>query len=94
MTMKMTMQTQINMIMKAIFAKYDSDNNGYLDENEVKSLLTDAFAGRNGSIDSNGKMMVDQFYKRVDVDGDGKISKDEIEIIIRRLLECRFEKSS
>jgi len=34
--MKMTLQSQINMIMKAIFAKYDSDNNGYLDENEVK----------------------------------------------------------
>lgn len=31
MTMKLTLQAQVNMIMKAIFAKYDSDNNGYLD---------------------------------------------------------------
>lgn len=31
MALKMTVQTQINMIMKAIFAKYDSDSNGYLD---------------------------------------------------------------
>lgn len=29
--MKMTLQSQINMIMKAIFAKYDADNSGYLD---------------------------------------------------------------
>jgi Ca2+-binding EF-hand superfamily protein len=76
MAMKMTLQSQINMIMKAIFAKYDSDNNGYLDEDEVKSLLTDAFSGEDGDKDVNGKSMVDQFYKKVDVDGDGKISKD------------------
>jgi hypothetical protein len=76
MAMKMTLQSQINMIMKAIFAKYDSDNNGYLDEDEVKSLLTDAFSGEDGDKDGNGKSMVDQFYKKVDVDGDGKISKD------------------
>ena len=32
MALKMNLQTQISMIMKAIFAKYDSDNNGYLDQ--------------------------------------------------------------
>ena len=31
MTIRLSKQSQINMIMKAIFAKYDSDNNGYLD---------------------------------------------------------------
>lgn len=76
--MKITLQSQINMIMKAIFAKYDSDNNGYLDEREVKSLLTDAFAGRDGTVDPSSKTMIDMFYKRVDVNGDGKISKEEI----------------
>lgn len=32
----MTVQMQISMIMQAIFTRYDIDNNGYLDENEVK----------------------------------------------------------
>lgn len=63
------------MIMKAIFVKYDSYNNGYLDEDEVRSLLTDAFASNKGTINDSGKKMIDQFYKKVDVDGDGKISK-------------------
>ena len=76
MALKMTLQTQTSLIVKAIFAKYDSDNNGYLDEDEVRSLLTDAFAGNKGVINSSEKKMIDQFYKKVDVDGDGKISKE------------------
>jgi len=36
MTLKMTVQKQISMIMQAIFSRYDTDSNGYLDENEVK----------------------------------------------------------
>lgn len=76
MALKITLQTQISMIMKAIFVKYDSDNSGFLDENEVCSLLTETFAGNKGTINNSGKKMIDQFYKKVDVDGDGKISKE------------------
>ena len=32
MSLKMSFQIQVKMIMKAIFAKYDADRNGYLDE--------------------------------------------------------------
>jgi len=31
MSLKMNFETQVKIIMKAIFDKYDADNNGYLD---------------------------------------------------------------
>ncbi len=57
--------------MNAIFSKYDSDHNGYLDEKEVKSLLADTFYDQG----PEGKKSIDQFYKKVDSNQDGKISK-------------------
>jgi hypothetical protein len=32
MSLKMSLNSQIKVIMKAIFAKYDADNSGFLDE--------------------------------------------------------------
>lgn len=72
MTLKLTVQSQINMIMKAIFAKFDSDCNGYLDQAEVKQLLNDAFSDHT----EQRALAVEQFYKKIDINGDGKLSRE------------------
>ena len=47
------------MITDAIFKKYDSDNNGELDESEVKQLLSDICSLTNTNNDS---AFIQRFY--------------------------------
>lgn len=41
--MKISRRSQVHIITEAIFTQYDSNKNGFLDENEVKSFISDAF---------------------------------------------------
>ncbi len=43
MPIRIPLQCQVDMIMSAIFTKYDTDHNGYLDEIEVQGMFLDVF---------------------------------------------------
>ena len=60
------------------FELYDADNSGYLDMNEVRSVIT-------GMLDllgadkraNNASQLAEECCRQLDTSGDGKISKDE-----------------
>lgn len=68
---------QLRQAIDGIFDKYDSDKSGTLEQNEVFSLITDAFK----SLDRNRQVTkedVVKFIKVIDKNGDGKIAKPEL----------------
>ena len=65
---------QLRQAIDAIFNKYDVDRSGTLEENEIFSLINDAFKslGRNREVT---EQEVRQFIAAIDKNGDGKIAK-------------------
>lgn len=66
---------QLKQAIDAIFNKYDVDRSGTLEDNEIFSLINDAFKslGRNKQV---SQQQVRQFVAAIDKNGDGKIAKE------------------
>lgn len=65
-----------------LFAKYDKNNSGSLDEDETLNLLNDILKDHNQKIT---KKQLKNFMKTADKDGNGVIDKEEILNLYRRL---------
>ena len=76
---------QLRAAVDAVFGKYDSDNSGSLDSNEVYNLINDALNHMKANRQVN-QAEVSQFVSAVDKSGDGKIQKTELYEIFKRLL--------
>jgi Ca2+-binding EF-hand superfamily protein len=65
---------QLRQAIDAIFNKYDADQSGTLEDNEIFTLINDAFKslGRNKQV---SQQEVRQFIQAIDKNGDGKIAK-------------------
>lgn len=76
---------QLRQAIDAIFNKYDVDQSGTLQDNEIFNLINDAFKslGRNRNV---SKQEVLQFINAIDKNGDGKIAKPELFEILKRLI--------
>ena len=64
--------------MEYAFELYDADNSGYLDKNEVRSVIIGMLdlLGRNRQV-VNASKIAEECFRELDTSGDGKISKDE-----------------
>jgi Ca2+-binding EF-hand superfamily protein len=71
---------------RRLFEKYDTDRSGYIDPNEMKSLLEDTYRGI-GVQKTFLKDDVDAFYRMADMNQDGLISLKEYEDIVIKSLE-------
>lgn len=76
---------QLRQAIDSIFCKYDTDKSGTLEGNEIGCLINDAFKslGRNREAKNEE---VSKFLKVIDENGDGKVSKDELFDILKKLL--------
>ena len=76
---------QLRQAIDAIFNKYDVDQSGTLEDNEIFSLINDAFKslGRNKQV---SHQEVRQFIQAIDKNGDGKIAKPELFEILKKLI--------
>ncbi len=79
---------QLRDAVDAVFAQFDADKSGFLDQNEVANLINAALKHMN-----TGKQVsqqeVNQFVKAVDSSGDGKIQKPELFEIFKKVLSSQ-----
>ena len=72
----------ITHIIDATFDYYDKNKNKYLEREEVKRLLKEAFTSEDikmiGDSDLQLEESVEEFMKNLDKDNDGKLSKEEL----------------
>mmetsp|Transcript_17659 Transcript_17659/g.27765 ORF Transcript_17659/g.27765 Transcript_17659/m.27765 type:complete len:740 (+) Transcript_17659:2196-4415(+) len=69
------------------FNQLDTDGNGYLDRDELKALLDTLFKNDTGTVNNqapnspaDAELMVDDLFKALDIDQDGKINFNEFSI--------------
>lgn len=81
---------QLRDAIDKIFIKYDTDKSNTLEFNEVRSIIVDAFSNLN----NNKKVSDDdvkKFMQAVDKNGDGKITKPELFLIFKQIIENHFD---
>ena len=84
----------MNKVADTIWAKYDKDNNGKLDYEELKPMMKETFErvktdGENREdikCPSDEEMLT--AFKEYDRDGNGTIEKEEMKKYIRKMMGC------
>lgn len=76
---------QLRQIVDVVFVRYDNDNSGALDREEVKRLVADVFTqlDMHRLADPNE---IDKFINSIDKNGDGLIQKPELFDIFKEML--------
>lgn len=76
---------QLRDAVDAVFTKYDADNSGTLEANEVGNLINDALSHmkKNKTV---SPAEVQQFVAAVDKNNDGKIAKSELFEIFKKVI--------
>ena len=81
---------QLRQAIDFIFNRYDKDHNNVLDYQEVKEVVSDAFRNVN-----NAREITDEDIKKfvgaVDTDADGRISKQELLMIFKKIIDSQFK---
>lgn len=77
--------TQLQNAINDIFEQYDTDNSGYLDFQEVKRIITDAFRSMNAQRNISDAD-VKKFLGIVDKNSDGRITKEELFGIFKEII--------
>jgi len=67
-----------------VFTKYDKDSNGYLDRSELLAMLEE-IGQKVGEVPKEHE--VNAIYEDLDVNQDGKISREEFVAMVRGVLE-------
>ena len=71
--------------LKLAFRAYDKDRSGFIDREEVEELLKANFESDGITVDADMiKGQVDEFFKLVDFNGDGRVSFEEFKIAVHK----------
>ncbi len=78
-------------VVKNLFAKVDTKNQGYIDKAELQSafdqIATDAASGSSTSSTGSSTSNVDAIFKKLDGDSDGKITEQEMSSGLQKLAD-------
>ncbi len=89
-------QDLIGQIIESTFHFYDKDKSGFLEKNEVKCLLKEAFMSEEANVAADFEQKLEEsleeFIKHIDVKKDGRISKDELKSALEPYIMEIFEK--
>ena len=76
---------KIKKLTKAAFDEVDADGNGYLDRDELKTVMMNV--AQDIGVDTPSEDEVADVLKELDDNDDGQISVEEFEVLIRQVLE-------
>jgi len=86
----------IGHIIESTFQFYDRDKSGFLEKNEVKQLLKEAFISEEINLAQEFEQKIEEsleeFIKHIDGNKDGRISKDELKSALEPYIMEIFEK--
>mmetsp|Transcript_11312 Transcript_11312/g.11346 ORF Transcript_11312/g.11346 Transcript_11312/m.11346 type:complete len:82 (-) Transcript_11312:77-322(-) len=75
-------EVSIDKIIEDIWAKYDQDNNNALDKDETKEFMINFLKEKGVEKEMNDEDF-ENYFKELDKDGDGTISRDEMRIFLQ-----------
>lgn len=78
-------EIKFNEVVKAAFSSVDTDGSGFIDENELKSVMQ-SVAGDIGMPEPSSED-VKEVMRELDANSDGRISEDEFKVLIKQVLE-------
>lgn len=76
---------QLHHAIDTIYDKYDVDRSGTLEGDEVYNLINDAFKSLNRGREVS-QQEIQNFVVAIDKNGDGKISKGELFVILKQIV--------
>ena len=81
----LTDDRKLHEIAKAAFDAVDTDGSGYIEEPELKTVMSSVASDI--GMDSPSDSDVKDVFLELDANGDGKISLEEFKVLIRQVLE-------
>ena len=78
-------ERKLHEIAKSAFDAVDGDRSGFIDEPELKSVMTSV--AQDIGMDAPSDNDVRDVLRELDVNNDGKISLEEFKVLIRQVLE-------
>ena len=82
----MATDDQIRNAVIGLFKKYDRDNSGYVEGNEIYQMFNDL--GRELSFKKNySNQDIDNILKSIDRNQDGRVTKDELFLAMKKINE-------
>jgi len=71
-----------------LFTKLDTTNKGYLEKSDLQSALNQIHGSGSSSSSSNTSASVDEIFKKLDGNSDGKITRDEMSSGMKKLADA------
>jgi Ca2+-binding EF-hand superfamily protein len=78
-------ESKLNEIVKAAFESVDTDGSGYIEEAELKEVMTSV--ARDINMPEPSQEDVSKVLIELDSNRDGKVSQEEFKVLIRQVLE-------
>ena len=78
---------EIIKLARSSFVKYDSDQNGVLDKNELKHLLADK--AKEYGVEAPTTTEIDKLFEEYDFNSDNKLSEQEFIALFSVILEMK-----
>ncbi len=82
-------ESRLNEIVKAAFESVDTDGSGYIEEAELKLVMSSV--ARDIGMPQPRDSDVSDVLNELDTNRDGRISQDEFKVLIRQVLELMLK---
>jgi len=82
-------EAKLNEIAKAAFESVDTDGSGFIEEAELKVVMSSV--ARDIGMPEPSDSDVSEVLRELDTNRDGRVSQDEFKVLIRQVLELMLQ---